>query len=626
MSLPMSARSEQLRDPLPTPEPGHRPGALGRLAGVAFRHRALTLVAWLVAFGVAFGLSTALAGDFTADYSAPGADSTRAQQLLEERFPAASGAQIDVVVRADAAVTDPATRQEVTGLLRGFAAGPDVAGVGDPYTTPGAISADGRVLLTRITLDHPRAADVPPASVKALLDQAAEASGPGLAVSLGGEAVGLTEQGAIGSEVIGLAAAAVILLLTFGSVVAAGLPIGTALAGLAVSSMLTGLIAAVMPVPDWSTSLATMIGIGVGIDYALLLVTRFREFRVAGLDSQRATVAALDTAGRAVLLAGGTVVVSMLGLFGMGLAYMRGAALVTIIAVLVVMLSAFTLFPALLGLLGNHLDRLRIPLPRRRRDAAPAGSTPAASGRWVAWSRLVQQRRVAATVLGTALLLLIAAPFLSVRFGFPDAGNDAAGSSTRATYTAVADAFGPGANGPLLVVADLTSTGGDGPAAASALARVEAGVRATPGVAATSGVVTSPAGDAAIITVTPTTGPQDAATEDLVTTLRDRVAPGRHGRQRPGRPCRGRHRRGHRQHGERREAAARATRRRRRPVDAAAVRRLPQRRRPAQGRRHEPALGGRRLRRGRARPAGRVGRAAVRHRGRRRRCRPSSPC
>ena len=500
---------------------------LGRLAGVAFRHRLFTLLAWVVAFGVAFGLSTPWAGDFTADYSAPGADSTRAQRLLEERFPAAAGTQIDVVVRADATVTDPRTRQQVTALLRRFASGPNVAAVGDPYATPGAISQDGHVLLTRITLDRPRAADVPAAGVKALIGQAG-AAGPGLEVSLGGEVVGLTEQGAIGSEAIGLAAAAVILLLTFGSVVAAGLPIGTALAGLAVSSMLTGLVAAVMPVPDWSTSLATMIGIGVGIDYALLLVTRFREFRAGGLNSERATVATLDTAGRAVLLAGGTVVVSMLGLFAMGLAYMRGAALVTIIAVLVVMLSAFTLFPALLALLGDHLDRLRIPLPRRRsrRSAAAAGSTAAPGGRWLAWSRLVQRRRVAATVLGTGLLLLIAAPFLDVRFGSPDAGNDPAGSSTRTTYTAVADAFGPGANGPLLVVADLKSAPAGGRDAVAVLARVEAAVRATPGVAATSGVVPSPAGDAAIITVTPTTGPQAAATENLVTTLRDRVLPG----------------------------------------------------------------------------------------------------
>src|SRR5690606_29196782 len=176
-----------------------------------------------------------------------------------------------------------------------------------------------------------------------------------------------------------------ILLVTFGSVVAAGLPLTVAIAGLGVSAMLTGLIAAVVDVPDWTTALATMLGIALGIDYTLLMVTRFREWRAVGLDTESATVATLDTAGRAVMVAGSTVVVSMLGLFAMGLSFMRGAAVVTIAAVLIVMLSAVTLFPALLGYVGAHVDRLRLPLGRRRPIRVAEGGHVEPSRVWVGW-------------------------------------------------------------------------------------------------------------------------------------------------------------------------------------------------------------------------------------------------
>ena len=192
-------------------------------------------------------------------------------------------------------------------------------------------------------------------------------------MALGGQTITQGEAAEIGSEAIGFAAAAIILLLMFGSVVAAGLPLIVAIAGLAVSSTLTGVLIAFIDAPDWSTSLATMMGIGIGIDYALLMVTRFREWRAAGLDPHTATVATLDTAGRAVMVAGSTVVISMLGLFAMGLSFMRGAALVTILAVLVVMLASVTLFPALLGYLGKHVDRLRLPLGRRRPTEVAVG-------------------------------------------------------------------------------------------------------------------------------------------------------------------------------------------------------------------------------------------------------------
>ncbi|HTY70966.1 MAG TPA: MMPL family transporter [Actinomycetes bacterium] len=498
------------------------PGPLGRLARVAYRHRVRTLLVWVVALVVAAGLSAAFSGQFKADYSAPGADSTIAQNLLKERFPAASGDTVNVVVRSAGPVTDPATKARVERLLAQMATVGNVANAGNPFTEPGSISADGRTALTQLHLDVVNPIDQPVANSKQLLSMAQAASTDGLHVSLGGQTIEQAEQGKIGSEGIGLIAAIIILLVMFGSVVAAGLPVIVALAGLAVASMLTGVVAALLPVPDWSTSLATMMGLGVGIDYAMLMVTRFREWRSHGLEPEDATVATLDTAGRSVMLAGSTVVISMLGLFAMGLSFMRGAALVTIVAVLAVMASAMTLFPALLGFFGKRIDRLRIPMPRRARAAAdvadPEAKGPSAG--WLRWSRFVQRHRVLGVVTGTAVLLLLASPFLGVRFGFPDAGNDVSGTSTRTAYDTVAAAFGPGANGPLLLVAELPSGG-----STAAVQEVVTAVEATPNVASVSPIQVNEAKDTAIVSVVPKTGPQAKATETLVHHLRDEVIP-----------------------------------------------------------------------------------------------------
>ncbi len=495
-----------------------RSGPLGRLGRMAFRHRGRTVAVWLIALGIVFGLSTLFAGEFNADYSAPGSDSRAAQELLTSSFPAGGNPTVTLVARSGGSVTEPGTRQQVDHLLEEAAKVPHVTGFDDPYRAPRAISADGSTIVTSLRLDVARAVDLPHESALSLIQLARNTSHDGLTVGVTGESIVNAESGEIGSEGIGIIAAALILLLMFGTVVAAGLPIVVAIAGLAVSSMVTGLIAAMLPVPDWSTSLATMIGIGIGIDYALLMVTRFREWRAAGLSPEQATVATMDTAGRSVLLAGSTVVISMLGLFGMGLSFMRGAALVTIAAILVVLLSAITLFPALLGYFGARIDRLRIPLPRRSvRSATATGAG------WLRWSRFVQRHRIPATLAGLATLLVIAVPFLGVHFGFPDSGNGGDAASSRTAYSLLSNGFGPGVNGPLLVTAEHPAT-----AAGSLTAdadRVAAALAATPGVSKVSPIQQNPAGDAAVLIVTPTSGPQDRATEGLVRTLRDDVLP-----------------------------------------------------------------------------------------------------
>ena len=493
-------------------------GPLGRLGRLAYRRRGRTIVLWLLVLVLAGGLSTAFGGSFTADYSAPGSDSKAAQTLLEQRFPAQSGDTVDVVVRADRGVA--AVRSEVTALLADLRKVPHVATVEDPYAAPGGISPDGKTMVAHLRLDVANPVDMPVKDTRRLLALAAGAEQSGLQVALGGQSIQDADEGEIGSEGIGLATASLILLLTFGSVVAAGLPIVVAVAGLAVSSLFTGVLVAVVDAPDWSTSLATMMGIGIGVDYVLLMLTRFREWRAAGLDTEAATVATLDTAGRAVMVAGTTVVISMLGLFAMGLSFMRGAALVTILAVLVVMAASVTLFPALLGYLGRHVDRLRLPLRRRAQPSVAVGGHVEPSGGWLRWSRAVQRRRVPAALAGVAILLGLASPFLGVRFGFPDAGNSREDSSSRQAYDLLSKGFGPGANGPLLLAAELARPGDT-----SSVEALRARLATTAGVSAVTPAQLNATGDTAVLTVVPTTGPQDQRTEDLVTTLRDTTIP-----------------------------------------------------------------------------------------------------
>ena len=497
-----------------------RPGPLGRLARLSFRRRGMVLLAWLLGLVLAIGLSAAFGGEKVNGASLPGSDSEQAQTLLKERFPAQAGDRIDVVIRADN-VAGSAVRSRVEALFAELEGLPHVAEVEDPYAAAAAVSPDGRTLVARVYLDVANPNDMPVADTERLLAATDKADGEGLEIALTGRAVQQAEAPQGGStETLGLIAAAVILLITFGSLVAAGLPLALAVGGLLVSSSLVGLVAAVVDVPDFAPLIGAMLGIAVGIDYALLMVTRFREWRAAGLDLELATVATLDTAGRAVLLAGGTVIVSMGGLFAMGLSIMNGTAVVTMVAVLVVMLAALTLFPALLGYLGRWIERLRLPLGRRRvaRVSADGHLIPARG--WLRWSRLVQRHSALAAAGGIAVLVMLAVPFLGVRFAMPDAGNDPENTSSRQGYDMLTEAFGPGTSGPLLVVADLGQAAGD-----TALGKLRAGLAAADGVAAVSPPRINLAGDTALITVVPTTGPQDSATVDLVRSVRDKTIP-----------------------------------------------------------------------------------------------------
>ncbi len=483
---------------------------LRRLVTWSYDRRRRVVVLWIAALVAASVLAGVAGGDNELDFTVPGSDSAEAVDLLEQRFPRFAGGTADVVYTADAGVTDPAVTARVDQLAA------DLADVDHVIAAePGPVAPDGSTGLLQVRFDE-AAESLPTESVEQVMHLAGEAGTDGLRVELGGYPIEIVEQSEAGSEMVGLVAAMVILLVAFGSALAAGLPLVIAGFGLGVALGGVWLMANVLEIPSFGVQLATMIGIGVGIDYALFIVTRYRSALAEGRTPREAVLVAGTTAGRAVVFAGATVVISIFGLVLMGRGYLWGVALATSLAVTVVVLASVTMLPALLGFAGRSIDRLRLPWFRHDVEGRRTLS-------W-RWSRVMQRRPLLAGLGALVVLLALAAPATDLRFGMPDAGNGSTGLTSRRAYDMVSDSFGPGANGPLLVAVDLAGAGGDG-ASSDAVDSLAADIAATDGVASVVPPVVNEAGDAAVISVVPTTGPQDEATEDLVHTLRDDVAP-----------------------------------------------------------------------------------------------------
>jgi putative drug exporter of the RND superfamily len=482
-------------------------GRLGRLGAFVHRHRGRVVLGWVAALVAVLALSPVLKGTFQADFGTKGSESEKASTLLAQRFPGRTGDTVSVVWKASQGAQAPQTRARVKRFL---ADAERLDGIGT--AGPTRVSPDRTIATTTLELDR-RAWDVPDATGKKLVALAERSSGDGLTIALGGGTIRMA-QGGGGPEGFGLLGAAIVLLVAFGSIVAAGLPLAVAIFGLGISASLIGVLAAVMQVPDFAPAIAGLLGIGVGVDYALLVLTRFRSTLNGGADVQGAIVEALGTAGRSVLVAGTTVLISVLGLFLMGVGYLQGVAVSTSLAVLVVMAAAVTLLPALLSFAGPRVNRLRVPgLGRALRSDRP---TPA-----MRWSHVIQRRPWTAAIAGAAVVLALAAAVLDLRLGFPDEGNDKAGTMTRTAYDLAAQGFGPGANGPLLLVAELSP--GEGTQVLAPLVRA---ARADRDVAFVSEPQRSPDGRAAVITVAPRSSPQADATTKLVQRMRNDVVPG----------------------------------------------------------------------------------------------------
>jgi putative drug exporter of the RND superfamily len=482
---------------------------LTRLADIAYRRRGRMVLAWIVAAIVIIGVGSSLAGEYNADYNTPGSESKAASDLTEQRFDGYSGQEIYVVWKDEAGARSPGARKRLNAF---FAQAERVDHV-DPHT-PIRVSRDGTTGATTLPLTVP-GWDVKKEDGEKLIDAAEKNDGDGLQIKLGGDPIYAAQEQS-SPEGIGFLGAAIVLLIAFGSVVAAGLPLAIALIGLGITSGgLIVLLANVVDVPDWTTAVSGLIGIGVGIDYSLLVLTRFRSALKEGKDRHDAVVEAVTTAGRSAIIAGATVVIAVLGLCLTGLDYMYGVAISASLAVLVVMLAAVTLLPALLSYLGPNVDRLRIPFLGRTLRTEGGGDSPAAR-----WSHAVQRRPWIAAIAGTAVLLALAAPALGMRLGFPDAGNDPPDTMTRQAYDLNTEGFGPGTNGPLVIAAELPD-----PAAKARIDSFARRLRGEPGVAFVPAPQINAEGNAAIVTVIPRGSPQDKETTDLVHRLRDDVVP-----------------------------------------------------------------------------------------------------
>jgi len=482
---------------------------LARLADFAYRRRGTMVLLWIVSAALIIGLGSSLAGEYEADYNTPGSDSKAASDLTEREFGGYSGQEIYVVWKDPSGADSPAAKQRMNAFFKQAEAIKDVE-----KRDAIRLSEDGTIATTTLPLTIP-GWQVKKEQGEELIAAAEDNSGGGLAIKLGGEPI-YTAQESSSPEGLGFLGAAIVLLIAFGSLVAAGLPLAIALIGLGISSGgLIVLLANVIDVPNWTTAVSGLIGIGVGIDYALLVLTRFRSAMKDGKDRHDAVVEAVTTAGRSVIIAGCTVVIAILGLFLTGLPYMYGVAISAALAVLVVMLASITLLPSLLSYLGPNVDRLRIPLLGRSLDSKEDGESPAAR-----WSHAVQWRPWTAAIVAIAILLALAAPALGMRLGFPDAGNDQPDTMTRQAYDLISEGFGPGANGPLVIAAELP-----GPGAKGTVNDLVADLREDDGIAYVAPPRFNSDGTAAIVTVIPTTSPQDEATSELVDHLRGTVIP-----------------------------------------------------------------------------------------------------
>ena len=490
-------------------------GMLGGLGAACYRHRWLTVVIWIA--GVACLITLWMEFGAAADNSFTGSDP--GQALLNEHFAAQSGDTLTLAIGSRDKITSPGVQARVTRALAPFRAAPHVTGVSNLN-----VAADGHIGYVSVQFNI-QGSDISGGEANALISDARAASGNGVTFSLGGDVVDLAETPYGGpSNGIGVGAAAIVLLIAFGSLLAMGLPIATALLGIGSGLSLIALLGHVFPAPSFSPIVAALIGLGVGVDYALFIVTRFRSELQAGAQAEQAVVTAMRTAGRAVLTAGTTVVIGMLGLLVLRQTLLNGVAIAAAATVAMTVLASLTLLPALLGFTGLRLarsSRLNTFLGRRvfRGARTPVRSAEKKMHPAERWARVVQGHPVLAAVLAAAVIVILAAPALSIKLSMPDESAQARGTMGYASYATMAQGFGPGFDAPLIVAAKVT------PAGRPALASLRGAIEGTPGIAGVTPPVISRDGQAALMIAYPTTGEQDAATNALVNRLEDTVLP-----------------------------------------------------------------------------------------------------
>jgi putative drug exporter of the RND superfamily len=504
------------------------------------RHRRMVVAGWIVLAIVATVVASAIGRNYATDFSLPGTDSQHATDLLTSEFKAQSGDSDQIVFRytGSAGIDTPVVKSAMTSLLAKVSTMPHVVHLVSPYTAAGAyqIAKDRRTAFATI-LYSKRANLLPDNTGKPVINAVDAVHVPGLQVAAGGQVIEQAEPFTIGpATFVGVIAAFLILTIAFRSLLAAVLPLGTAGLGLITGIALIGMATHITDMSNVAPELAVMIGLGVGVDYALFIVTRFRENYVRLGDVHESVVTAMDTSGRAILLAGTTVIIALLGMFATGVSFMYGLAIASILAVLLVLAASLTVLPALLSKVGHRLvGPSRGRIGRRRatavgatdtaaNGAAPAVATAAISGGegsgWRRWSLRIQRQPVPLALLSLLVMVVILIPFFSMRLESSDAGNDPSGTNTERAFNLVAEGFGPGFNGPLVIAVELNGT-----QSKAALPQVRAALASTPDVGAVTAPTVSPSGKVAVLTAYPDSAPQAPATVNLVNRIRNEVAP-----------------------------------------------------------------------------------------------------
>ncbi|MWA14634.1 MMPL family transporter [Streptomyces sp. BA2] len=450
------------------------------------------------------------------DFSVPGTEAQEAYDLLEQRFPEikADGATARVVFKADdGKVTAPDQKQAIEDAVRALGEAPQVERVTDPFKT-GSVSKDGTTAYAQVSYGV-TVTELADTSREALTDTVEEMRSPGLTVEAGGNAVSEKAAGGHSSEAIGLAVAAVVLVITFGALIAAGLPLLTALLGVGIATSAIKALAAPLDLGGTTSVLASMLGLAVGIDYALFVVSRYRDELARGRSREDAAAHAVGTAGSAVVFAGLTVVIALAALPVVGIPVLSQMGLAAAGTVALAVLIAVTLIPALLGIAGKRVKPARPRRRERRTGDAPSGAE-SRPGLGVRWVRFITRRPLAVLLLGTTALITVAVPAASLELGLPGDESKPTSTTQRRAYDLLADGFGPGFNGPLTAVV-RADDGGDAQAAARDAATR---INDTDGVATVTPPRFNDTKDTAVLTVVPTTAPGSEETSDLVHTLR----------------------------------------------------------------------------------------------------------
>src|SRR5215213_912825 len=524
------------------------------------RHKWITIGVWVALLVVINGISGAIGTDYNTDLKPPDSESKQVFDLLQQNDPSQGGARGQIVVEADEGFANDPAAQAYLQRITDFAAEQDGVSVTTPEQNPRQISENGQIAYADVAFTNRSYTDLQDLGKKIMDEGEQQAPPAGVQVEYGGDPFAKFELPE--SEILGIIAAVIILIVAFGSVLAMGLPIGIALFGLGIATALVGLLSHGLSMPDFTISMVAMIGLGVGIDYALFIVTRYREGLKLGLSVEESVVEAIDTSGRAVLFAGTTVIIALMGLSLMGLSFVQAVAIASSVAVLLMVAGSLTLLPALLGWVGRRIDKTTRasliavavalvgaivglitgagavflggfaaaiiffglsflpPFKKTLRELIPhRQERPKEQSFWYRWSRTIQHRPWPFALGTVAVLVLLAVPLLSIRLGFGDNGNAPESTTTRRAYDLIADGFGKGNSGPLLIAVQ-----GDTATDQAALGRFVDDVSKTDDVASAA-VVGEPKRGFALIIVSPESAPQDAATTDLVHELRDQVIP-----------------------------------------------------------------------------------------------------